>query len=569
MPNQRASTISGELQWQLEQHFDVRSVVLRDGQLGSRASALRAIGAAAREMTDIAVLLVALAGEVVHFDRRSGALDCLVLPNSVPGRPGSMLSIADLIAELRSGSDTASSRASATASDRASGSAAESIVICADLTTGSTGAGPLSPIPGVHLLAASLGPAATAGQTCHDALAAVLGDLAAAGGRRPLNDLLGAAAERARHSGTIVQLSEVDRPVPVGSKYTAEQLPDYVRDDLYSASPGSRLDAVTELAGLATSNEFARICLQRTATHDHDDAVRDYADLMAHRAEQPVLQDLLDSGQLLGEVYDDALRHPALPDFVSHDGGEVVMGIDSPDSRFSPCNPRHRILLPPFELARTVVTNRQYLAFVAAAGVPCPSHWATDDKVWTAPDLPVVMVSWLDAVRYCEWLTRQLQAAGRLAPQKRVALPSEAEWECAAGNGRGDPYPWGDTADPGRANIHATGIGGVVAPGLFSPHGDNVAGCQDLIGNVAEWTRSRWGSAGRQPTFRYPYRAEDGREANGPSPEARYVIRGGAYYYAVSCANSYTRNQMLATQRHPATGFRVAIVPHPAPSAQG
>ncbi|MFV2018948.1 formylglycine-generating enzyme family protein [Micromonospora sp. LOL_023] len=542
IPGQRGGKISADLQWQLEQHFNVRSVVLSNGQLGSPAGALRAIGAAAQALPGVTVLLVAVAGHVVRFDRRTGDLCSLVLPNSVPGRPGSTLSFVDLVATLHSCST------------------AENLVICADLTAEPTIAGALPPIPGVHLLTSTVGPSAAAGLTCHDALAAVLGDLAAAGDRRPMNELLRAAAGQARGGGATVQLGEVGRPVLVGSNYAEEQLPDYVREDFYSPHPGSRLDAVTELAALAEGSRFARICLQRAATHDSADEVRGYADSLGRRPEQATLQELLDTGRISPTDLNNALHHPTLPDFVPHPGGDVVIGIDSLDSRFSSCRPRHRLLLPPFTLARTVVTNRQYLAFVASAGGPCPEHWVTGNKLWDSPDLPVVMVSWQDACRYCGWLTDHLQAIGRLAPDERVRLPSEAEWECAAGNGRGDPYPWGDNADPGRANIRATGIGEVVAPGRFSPQGDNAAGCQDLIGNVSEWTRSRWGASGRRPSFHYPYRADDGREANGPSPEARYVIRGGAYHYGTECANSYTRNQMLATQPHPATGFRVAVV---------
>ncbi|WP_232236684.1 formylglycine-generating enzyme family protein [Micromonospora globosa] len=136
-----------------------------------------------------------------------------------------------------------------------------------------------------------------------------------------------------------------------------------------------------------------------------------------------------------------------------------------------------------------------------------------------------------------------------LASGQRIILPSEAEWEAAAGNSHGDLHPWGDTADPRRANIRATGIGAVVAPGRFSPEGDNQAGRQELIGNVWEWTRSLWGYSGNHPTFGYPYRHDDRRETASTRPGARYVIRGGVFYYATECANSFTRNRMLATDR--------------------
>src|SRR5262249_37658076 len=153
-----------------------------------------------------------------------------------------------------------------------------------------------------------------------------------------------------------------------------------------------------------------------------------------------------------------------------------------------------------------------------------------------------------------------LHTTGVLPRHERIVLPSEAQWECAAGNRRGDPYPWGDQPDPERANIRATGLAKVIEPGRFSPAGDSVAGCQDLIGNVWEWTRSIWGGSARKADFGYPYDPADGREDLHSDPTVRRVIRGGAFYYAVECANSYTRNQMPPGNRHPAGGFRVAVV---------
>src|SRR5258705_6721108 len=81
--------------------------------------------------------------------------------------------------------------------------------------------------------------------------------------------------------------------------------------------------------------------------------------------------------------------------------------------------PVHRVSISPFEIGATQVTNREYSAFRAIQ---------FDD-----PDLPVVGVSWFDAVEYCRWLG------------ERFRLPTEAEWECAARGGlEAKKYPWGD-----------------------------------------------------------------------------------------------------------------------------
>ena len=530
--------LHADLRWQLDHHFDSKITVIGDRRLGSPAAARRAVDDARNALDDRDVLLVCLAGHAADFARRDGEITALALPGSVPGRPNSMLRIEELAVRVRSGNG-------------------KPVIVCADLVSPRDTAGAVaSAFAGAFVLAARSAADTGAESTCHDALAAVLGDLAASGTEQSVPQVLHAARQRVVAAGGRPHLTASASPAAIRSRYVGEQLPDYVREDLSSPDPGSRLDAVTELAALAASTPFARDSLLRLAARDRAEAVRGYADTMSRQDRQPSLRQLLADGVIPRDVHEAALKDPAVPELLPHFGGDAVLGVDAPDGQDS-CRPRHIVRLPPYRLARTVVTNRQYLAFLAIEGGPCPDHWQADDSLWS-DDLPVVMVSWLDASRYCTWLTRHLHHTGSLAPGQRIVLPSEAEWEAAAGNNHGGQHPWGDIADPRRANIRATGIGAVVALGRFSPEGDNEAGCQDLIGNVWEWTRSLWGHSGHQPAFGYPYRHDDGREAASTRPGARYVIRGGAFYYATECANSFTRNRMLATDRHPAGGFRVA-----------
>lgn len=540
--------IHAELRWQLDRRFHSRSIVIGDRRLGSPTAALRAINGARMALDGQDVLLVCLAGHVAGFTRRDGEVTALALPGSVPGRPGSMLRLEELAASLTPSGGTPASPAHGTP-----------VVICADLVSPpDTPAIIAAAFPGAFVLASRWSTDTDPVTTSHDALAAALADLAAAGAVRSVARLLQVARRRIVTAGGAPHLrSGAGSPV-IGSRYSREQLAADVRADLGSVDPGSRLDAVAELAALAESTPFARDSLLRLATSDRAGSVRRYADTMSRQRGQPSLTRLLADGVVAREIHDAALTEPDTPELLPHPGGEVLLGVDAPYGH-DDCRPRHKLRLRPYGLARTVVTNRQYLAFVAAEGGPCPDHWRANAALWSQ-ELPVVMVSWLDATRYCAWLTGHLHRTGALAPHQRIVLPSEPEWEAVAGNGRGTPYPWGDTADPRRANIRATGIGAVVTPGRFSPAGDSAAGCRDLIGNVWEWTRSLWGYGGHKPQFCYPYRPDDGRETENTRPGARYVVRGGAFYYAAECANSFTRNHMLATNRHPAGGFRVAVV---------
>src|SRR3984893_18843130 len=95
--------------------------------------------------------------------------------------------------------------------------------------------------------------------------------------------------------------------------------------------------------------------------------------------------------------------------------------------------PRHRVWVDAFELATYQTTNEEYSRFLESASHLKPMSW--DDPLFNHPKQPVVAVSWLDAVTYCEWLT--------LAFGKHYRLPTEAEWERAARGGVEDSlYPW-------------------------------------------------------------------------------------------------------------------------------
>lgn len=169
---------------------------------------------------------------------------------------------------------------------------------------------------------------------------------------------------------------------------------------------------------------------------------------------------------------------------------------------------------------------------------------------------PVVSVNWYEALAFCEWLIKHWRQKGRLPDKWRVSLPSEAEWEKVARGGVEIPspdkviikeigkvtfdenttmqknellkrrFPWGDEVYPDNANYSETGIGTSSSVGCF-PKGRSPYGCEEMSGNVWEWTRSLWGKKYDKTEYKYPYDPKDGREdlkMNGMR-----VLRGGSF----------------------------------------
>jgi len=160
---------------------------------------------------------------------------------------------------------------------------------------------------------------------------------------------------------------------------------------------------------------------------------------------------------------------------------------------------RQHTTLSPFAIDLTLVTNAQYAAFLAATGyrpeVPEKflAHWHAGQPADGWEDHPVVYVDLDDARAYAAWAGKR--------------LPTEEEWQYAAGGAACLRYPWGDRLVPGAYN---DGSSGGTTPVTAHPGGRSPFGCYDMCGNVWQWTESEH---------------SDGR--------TRFcIVRGGAYFKA-------------------------------------
>ncbi len=276
------------------------------------------------------------------------------------------------------------------------------------------------------------------------------------------------------------------------------------------------------------------------------------------------------AGDALARLGDPRFRADAwfLPDdpllgFIEIPTGPFAMGSDKEKDpqAYDAETPQHTLPLPGYYIGRYPVTVAQFRAFVEQSGRKAEN----EESLRGSLNQPVVWVSWYEAIKYCEWLSQQLRdwkdTPESLATLLResgwqVALPSEAEWEKAARGPTGLIYPWGDEFLDDHTNTSEVRIGRPSAVGSFS-QGRSPYGCEDMVGNVWEWTRSLYGD--------YPY--PDNKKMRSvvedvAAPDSRdRMLRGGSHWSRQRNARCAARLRLNPSYRSISTGFRIVVRP--------
>ncbi len=228
--------------------------------------------------------------------------------------------------------------------------------------------------------------------------------------------------------------------------------------------------------------------------------------------------------------------------------------------------PIHKIKIDAFALGQYEVTVGEFKQFVKMSGynydvVANAPTWPDGKMTWLGNNHPMPHVSWVDAVNYCNWLSKKegLQPCYSIGStitcdftKNGYRLPTEAEWEYACRAGQVKPYTIGnqgrDTITVAEAN-YGNAVGKTTPVGSYQP---NSFGIYDMHGNLWEWCNDFY-----DPAY---YSKLEASQPNpkGPETGTQRVIRGGWWFAKMADQRSSNRYSVSPDYRGYDIGFRVA-----------
>jgi ergothioneine biosynthesis protein EgtB len=304
--------------------------------------------------------------------------------------------------------------------------------------------------------------------------------------------------------------------------------------------------------------------LKVLSEHSHDDKLTQLITLGLHHEQQH--QELL-----LTDIKHALSMNPSRPAYAKrwplssiapqpvtwhgYEGGLVEHGFNAAEGGFAFDNetPRHTVYIAPFELASRLVTNGDYLAFMADGGYQRPELWLSMGWDWMQAGQHALPLYWQASATGYENFTLQGMVdvdpntpachlnyfeADAFARWSDARLPTEFEWELAA------------------SHVKTLSSGNFVESAAYHPmplqHAKHVQPSQ-LFGDVWEWTQSNYNP--------YPgYKPWEGLvgEYNGKFMCNQFVLRGGSCATPHSHIRASYRNFFPPDARWQFSGLRLA-----------
>ena len=248
----------------------------------------------------------------------------------------------------------------------------------------------------------------------------------------------------------------------------------------------------------------------------------------------------------------------SLVEMVSIPDGTFEMG-DTRNEGNPNEKPVHTVTVSGFRMGKYEITQKQYQTVIGSN----PSLFTNCD------DCPVERVSWFDAVAFCNALSdregrQKVYTINGADVNMNLSangyrLPTEAEWEYAAGGGSSNRTRFGngkDIANPTEMNFYGLADGKAsysvvgefraktIKVGSFAP---NALGLYDMSGNVWEWCSDWYGT----------YSSGAQTNPTGPTTGSYRVLRGGSWNYLPAISRVAVRDHLPPSGLNYGIGFRV------------
>ena len=209
--------------------------------------------------------------------------------------------------------------------------------------------------------------------------------------------------------------------------------------------------------------------------------------------------------------------------------------------------PVHAVTITqPFWMGKYEVTQSEYQAVMGSN----PSFFQGANR-------PVEQVTWNQAVAYCDALTVQEAAAGRLPSGYEYRLPTEAEWEYCCRAGTTTEFHYGSALVCSQANFaysyHTSSSCSATGTAVVGSYAANAWGLHDMHGNVWEWCLDSWDGSANYPAGS----VSDPYVTSGPGR----VIRGGGWSIISNYCRSAFRYWLDPDFAYFFLGFRVVCAP--------